>query len=338
MSISNILKTIDVPVWGKSFSRTEDQFLTSGYQMIGGSSVSNFESDATTPQEIMIACKAKRRRITGYLSEGIKLNATSEWEPIINTTGISQLNKGIGTLNTLGQLGFAGETSDGGHSAGSVIQQPWLDRKFWKHTAPFTLNYNFNLVSEESSLNDVVLPAIALLSFCYPRKVNNVKGVNTLKEGLGEFTSETANTKGGKNVLNAINEALQCYAIPGPSLRYGAQDKSGDNGDAVTIVIGNMFAFGACYLKSVNLEFSPNFDYAGYPTWCKCSIQAEAMDSNYCEENGDFNVSQFANNANNISDLVDSLNTTVEDAFKNIANIAKATMNAIGAFPQTIQG
>lgn len=338
MAISNILKTIDVPVWGKSFSRTEDQFLTSAYQMGSSAKLFGTDSDASIPQEIMIACKAKNRRITGYLSEGIKLTATSEWESIVNTAGISQLNKGIGTLNTLGQLGFAGESSNGGHTSGSVIQQPWLDRKFWKHTNPFTLNYNFNLVSEESSLYDVVLPAIALLSFCYPRKVSNVEVVEKIKNESNKYISSGSNTKGEMNLANAVNEALQTYAIPGPSLRYGAEGGVSDNGDAVTIVIGNLFAFGACYLKSVNLEFSPNFDYSGYPTWCKCSIQAEAMDSNYCEEDGSFNVSQFANSANNISNIVSALVTTTEDAAKNVANIAKATMNAIGAFPQTIQG
>ena len=47
-----------------------------------------------------------------------------------------------------------------------------------------------------------------------------------------------------------------------------------------------------------------------------------------------FNVSQWGNSANDISDLVKALSTTVEDTAKNAMNIAKATANCITAFPQ----
>lgn len=337
MPIMNTLKSLDLPVIGKSLYRTEDQFMPSDFAMEQGA----VKTDATIPQEIIIACKGKRRRVTGYLAEGVKLTGTSEWEDIVGTAGISTLNDGMSTVNNLGQLGFADIKQNGGNStAGSVIQQPWLDRKFWKHSKPFDLNFNFNFVSENSSKNDVFLPAIALLSFCYPRLVDNVELLEKTKEKIGEFAGDGTNTKGETNVLNAVKNSLKAFAIPGPSLMYGAKKDSngnatqGDNGDAVTIVVGNMFAFGACYLKQVIVEFSPNIDYSGYPVWCKCSISAEAMDSNYCEPNGDFNVSQWGNSANDISDLMKSLNTTVEDVAKNVMNIARATMNSITAYPQ----
>lgn len=340
MAIMNVLKSIDLPVIGKSLYRTEDQFLPSDFAMSNGA----IKTDATVPQEIIIACKGKRRRITGYLSEGVKLTGVSEWEDIASTAGISTLSSGVSTVNKLGQLGFANiaQKSDN-NTAGSVIQQPWLDRKFWKHSKPFNLDFNFNFVSEVSSKDEVFLPAIALLSFCYPREVNNVDLIEKSQQTLGSIAGDGTNTQGGKNVMAAAKEVLKAFAIPGPSLMYGATRDSqgnatqGDNGDAVTIVVGNMFAFGACYLKQVIIEFSPNIDYSGYPVWCKCSISAEAIDSNYCSPNGDFNVSQWGNSANDISDLVAALSTTVEDAAKNAMNIAKATANCITAFPQIMK-
>ena len=334
MPIMNVLKSIDLPVMGKSLYRTEDQFLPSTFAMTNGP----IQTDATIPQEIIIACKGKRRRVCGYLSEGVKLTGVSEWEDIASTAGISTLSSGISTVNKLGQLGFANIAQKGNNdTSGSVIQQPWLDRKFWKHSKPFDLSFNFNFVSETSSKDEVFLPAIALLSFCYPREVDNVDLIEKAQEFMG---NDGTNTKGKKNVMNAAKDVLKAFAIPGPSLMYGATKDNqsnatqGDNGDAVTIVVGNMFAFGACYLKQVVIEFSPNIDYSGYPVWCKCSISAEAMDSNYCNSDGSFNVSQWGNKANDISDLVQALSTTVEDAAKNTMNIAKATANCITALPQ----
>lgn len=337
----NALKSLDLPVIGKSLYRTEDQFLPSEFSMMNGPT----QTDATVPQEIIIACKGKRRRICGYLSEGVKLTGVSEWESIANTDGISTLSKGISTVNNLGQLGFANiAQTDGTNTAGSVIQQPWLDRKFWKHSKPFDLSFNFNFVSETSSKDEVFLPAIALLSFCYPREVDNVELIEQTNEFLGGVSGGKTNTKGKENVVDAARETvLKTFAIPGPSLMFGAtRDKQGnvtqgDNGDAVTIVVGNMFAFGACYLKQVVIEFSPNIDYSGYPVWCKCSVSAEAMDSNYCKSNGDFNVSQWGNDANDISKLIDALSTTVADAAQNTMNIAKATANCITALPQLLK-
>lgn len=337
MPIMNVLKSIDLPVIGKSLYRTEDQFLPSTFAMENGV----VKTDATIPQEIIIACKGKRRRVTGYLSEGVKLTGVAEWEDIASTAGISTLSNGISTVNKLGQLGFANiAQKNNNDTAGSVLQQPWLDRKFWKHSKPFDLSFNFNFVSETSSKDEVFLPAIALLSFCYPREVNNVDLVEKTQEKLESLSGSGTNTQGEKNVMGAAKDVLRAFAIPGPSLMYGATRDNqgnatqGDNGDAVTIVVGNMFAFGACYIKQVVIEFSPNIDYSGYPVWCKCSISAEAMDSNYCKSDGSFNVSQWGNSANDISDLVKALSTTVEDAAKNTMNIAKATANCITALPQ----
>lgn len=350
MPIANILKSIDVPVIGKSLFRTEDQFLPSDFAMSNGP-LGEGGSDATIPQEIIISCKNKRRRICGYLSEGVKLNGQSNWEFFTQGIGIDKLAKGLGTVNTLAQLGFTGTSDNKPYGAGASIQQPWVNRKFWKDSSPFTLDFNFNFVSETSSKEDVFLPAIALLSFCYPRAIDDTEIVKVLKNSITNLQNKVAdwtggvttgtNTKDNKSILDAGKDALRMFAIPGPSLMYGAkgnEEGQQDLGDAVTIVVGNMFAFGACYLKTVNLEFSPSFDYSGYPVWCKCQIQAEAMDSNICASDGSFMYGNIPDYSNNMAELLRSLQDIARQAAEDAVNIAKTTMNAIGAFPQLIKG
>lgn len=335
MPIANVLQSIDIPTFGKPNYRTEDEFIPNSYAMYNAPGGNGYET--SVPQEIMIACKGKRRRVVGYLSEGVKLNGVSNWEPIVNTTGISQLNTGLTKANTLGQLGFGGQTTSGGYSTGTGILQPWLNRQFWKGSDPFTLEFNFNLVAETSARDDVYLPAIALLSFCYPRLIDNVEIVENTKNTIDNtFATDMGDGSGRSTVIGALSKSvLNTFATPGPSLMYGAKgNKEGenDNGDAVTIVVGNTYAFGACYLTKVSLEESPNRDYTGYPTWCKCSVSARAMDSNFCSPDGDFMVSQWGDSASDMSDLVEALTVTTETLIKNAANIAKATWNSITAF------
>lgn len=321
------VKGINIPILGLPTFRTEDQFIPSikdqVIAQIGGGSI---------PQEIIIACKNKRRRVCGYLAEGVKLKAESNWKPITDNGVISQFQKGLSTVDSLTQLGIGGETKQGGSSAGTTIQQPWAERKFWAGSKPFTLDFNFNFVAEKDAQYDVFMPAQALLSFCYPREVANLKSAEALKSAGGQVISSDKNTKGGQNLAKAVSEAAKTYAIPGPSLMYGSdrEKEKGDNGDAVTISVGNMFAFGACYLKSVQIEFSPNIDWTGYPVWCKCTISAEAMDANYCNEDGSFLVGQFNNNQAALSNVMQALSDTIEQSAQDMANIAKKTMNAIG--------
>ena len=329
MAIANVLKSLDIPVLGMPVYKTEDQFLP---PIISGT-IGNEKSNL--PQEIIICCKGKRRRVCGYLSEGVKLTGTSEWEDITSTSGVSTLSELGTTVNKLGQIGLAANTK-GNSTAGSVLQQPWLGRKFWKRSKPFELSFSFNFVAETSALYDVFTPAETLLSFCYPRMVNNVEVVNALKSTLSGLNGGGTNTQGGSTVIGGLAQTMKTFAIPGPSLMYDGKNQK-DNGDAVSIVVGNMLAFGACYLKTVSLEFSPYIDYSGYPVWCKCSITAEAMDSNYCQPDGSFSINQWADSANDISGLLDGIRQTINDAAVNTMNIAKATVNAISAFGQIFE-
>lgn len=330
MALVNTLKTLNIPILGKPYSYTEDEFLNSGWTMLkGGNMSSTTMNDAGSPQEIMIACKNKRRRVTGYLSEGVTLEGVSEWKEFINEGLISTFSKGLTTVDTLAQMGFAGQTTGGGNSAGTSVRQPWMNRKFWNGSKPFTLNFNFNFVAESSAKDEVFAPAEALLSFCYPREIHNVELAEQLKSTWGDFSSSGTSTSGGPTVMNGISDAvLNTFAIPGPSLRYDPK-LSSDNGDAVTIVVGNMFAFGACYLKTVRLEFAPTIDYSGFPIWCKVSISAEAMDANYCDEQGNFFISQWSDSAAGLSSLMDAVTTTATQAAKDMMNIAKSTVNAL---------
>ena len=99
MAILNILKSLDLPVLGKSTYRTEDQFLSNNEFQLSNGALGQLMGNnaAANPQEIMIACKGKRRRVIGYLSQGVKLVGTSEWEDLVSTNGVSEMSHGVST-------------------------------------------------------------------------------------------------------------------------------------------------------------------------------------------------------------------------------------------------
>ena len=344
MSLVNSIEALELPILGQAYFRTEDQFLEPTFaNSLSGSN----KNDVSIPQEIIISCKNKRRRVRGFLSEGVKLSGSSKWNNFLSNSALTPLNKGLGTLDTLSQIG-AGDLAGGrddnpkGSTRGTSTQMPWMNRKVWNGTDPFSLQFSFNLVAEENSQTEVFEPAIALLSFLFPRTVSNVKIVETAQEFVGKHVSDTTNTDGKATIAQALLDLSKemTFAIPGPSLAYMTSEDGEnlleDNGDAVTIVIGNMFAFGGCYLKDVSIEFSSNVDFSGYPTWCKCSISFETMDTNYCMENGDFLLNTFPQSGKGLSELIDACNTTIKQAAIDTANIAKKTMNAIGFFGQGV--
>lgn len=321
MSLTNFI-TQDIPIFGEMFTRTEDQYISNLDDLgaLAGTGAGG------SPSEIIIACKNRRRRISGFLSEGVKISGRSEWKEMfgqgvmgLGNTAITQFSNVFQAVN------------------GTSLQQPWQNRKFWVSSKPFEFSFNFNFIAKNCAKTDVFLPAQALISFTYPRDLGTSDAIKDWLNNHG-FNLDQQNTSGGKTVTEAIVDSFaRAYAIPGPSIGYNTNTAAStppgtyDNqGDAVTITIGNMYAFGACYLENVDLEFSPVVDYSGYPIWCKCSIKATAMDANYCNEDGSFLISQYRNNQAALSDLVDAVATTTEKAARDALNIAKATTNAIG--------
>ena len=319
---SNIVGSLGIPEFGAAnFMRIEDQFITGSPNLVGtGSAKEN------NPQEIIIACKNKRRRVCGILNEGIKLSGESKWEEMFGG-GITALGGSIVNMVNKGLQGFRGTS----------IQQPWMNRKFWNSTKPFSFSFSFNFIEDGNGGKvDVFEPLQALLSFTFPRDLGTGDQIKKTLSNSQLLDMEQKNSDGGKGLLTAGVDALAMeFAIPGPSVRYSPDNKStsGDNyeksGDAVTLVIGNLFAFGGVYLEKVDVETSPNMDTYGYPLWAKCNVQATVMDVNYCQTNGDFMIGQFADSQGALSSLLDSIATFGSDLSEGVKNIFKATTKKI---------
>ena len=337
MAIAADYTNVDLPIMGAPFYHTEDLF----YSNSPLNSPETGQDAVSSPQEICISCKRKRRRVFGYLSEPITMEGSADWKPAFNSGSITAggiMAKAAETLSHAADNGFM-------LNFGTSFQQPWMQRMNWASSKPFTLNFAFNLISDTDGGVDVMSPAIALMSFLYPRLIkenevisggeNQSVGQATfaqIKQKLSKGWQVGPITLGGPNTLiGTAADSLNMWHIPGPSIRYGAKDNSGvvDDGDPVAITIGDMFAFGGCYLKTVKLEFSPNTDINGLPTWCKCTMSAQAMDSNYCQPDGTFLLSGFGDSAAAIGAYLDAAKKVTENVVKDTIKIAQTTYKGL---------
>lgn len=241
------------------------------------------ENGPSSGNEVIIACKTKNTRISGYISEGIKINGKAKWKEMFGG-GISAMTKGLlQTGSNITQL-----------VEGHTIQQPWMNRKFYESTEPFSFTFGINFVSQGNAEEEVYLPASYLLSLIYPREWgSNVAGDLLLK---GTKNGKQKGFIGRDTLAGTLINSMTDMVIPGPSLCYTGKEnpsKKQDVGDAVTITIGQMFAFGGVYLENIGVEFSSSFDTEGFPLYAKCSVTATCMDVNYCNTDGSFLISQY---------------------------------------------
>ncbi|MBR4397036.1 MAG: hypothetical protein IKS93_04200 [Methanobrevibacter sp.] len=314
IAITNYVKNL--PTLGKPQKITEDIFDSIN-------STGNGSTTENSLQEVIISCAHKRRRVCGLLNEGVKLSGTSEWQEIFGG-GITSIGGSVISLvNNVVQ-----------YKNGTSFQQPWMNRKFWKSTKPFSFNFSFNFVSDNNNgYLDVWEPAKALLSFTFPRQLKTAQSIKSSLNQTKLIDMNQTNTTGGKGMLEAVVDTVaNSYVIPGPAIGYGAEGtQDGNDGDPVTIVIGNLFAFGGVYLENVDVQFSPMMDSTGYPLWAKCDVKATAMDVNYCDEHGNFMLTQYGENQAALSDLVDSMQTFADDLVSGFSNIVESTKSALSA-------
>jgi hypothetical protein len=152
--------------YGKPQDWTEDMYSMKGDDT-GPQSTANFfgtnmgENNAQYPQEVIISCPNKMGRVRASMGGPIQLNVSSQWEPMFGGGIASMTNSILGTANQLIEW-----------SMGCTIQQPWMNRKNYKNTMPFTFTLPLNFVAIRDAKDDVVKPCLALVSFLYPRKYN----------------------------------------------------------------------------------------------------------------------------------------------------------------------
>ena len=128
--------------------------------------------DTVEPMEVVVKCPHKRKRISALMSGNIKINASAEWESVFDN-GIFALSSRLG-----GDI-----ASTVSWSTGLSVKQPWMNKKQWKSTKPFTLDIPIAFVSNMGDpKSEVYDPCMALLSLLYPRQV----GYSDVKEQYGQ--------------------------------------------------------------------------------------------------------------------------------------------------------
>ena len=310
MAISNIIQlTKNLPVYTEKLTFNEDEFNVTENQIV---TITRYKGG--TSQSLIT--------INGILSENLNLKIHSNWESLNSNSIFGTITEGLTTLSNAGELGLTSKTGGGGVS----FIQPWNNRKFWAGTDPFPLNFSMTFFSQGNSKTDVFDPVIQLVSLCMPRETENV--IEDVVSKIPLVNLNAPNVKGQSNLIKAITEAVETYSIPGPSLYFKGAGKSEGQGDATTIVIGNMFAFGGCYITDVEAEWSSTFDSQGYPIWCKVSVSAQAMDSNTVKSDGIWNTQQYRNNQAGLSKFLESAKTTITTFIDDFANVFKKSVDA----------
>lgn len=273
---------------------------------------------------ITISCKTKGTTVYGYLSENIKIDGQAKWKEMFGG-GIMALGKGAVQIGSnIAQL-----------KDGVSIQQPWMNRKYYESTSPFSFTFGINFVSktDNQAYSEVYAPAQYLLSLIYPRSTDNRSYAKDALNAMGINTKAEVKHESGKGtrtLVNAVTNAVTDFVIPGPSIAFTNEGETASyKGDAVTIVIGQAFAFGGVYLEDVGVEMSKSFDSSGYPLYARCTVKATCMDVNFCNSDGTFLISQYgAGQYEAISNLIDSIEESLEDTKQDVTNFAKA----IGTF------
>ena len=323
--------------YGQSTNWIEDQYnmntVSNAYSpksiSFSGDSSSFGSGKAAYPQEVIISCANKQGRVRGSLSGNIGLNIQAEWQEIFQG-GIASMVGGIlGTANSLVQYRF-----------GQTIQQPWMNRKIYKNTKPFSFTLPINFVAidngEHNAKNEVVMPCLALISFLYPRKYKS--GNSTVLDYVQEkardveamnipFISSGAGYIAEGDETGAVNSILNAFTIwniPGPSLLKETDDTSQEKGDAVDVIIGNMFNLGNCYLENVNVQFGSSFDSQGYPLSAHVEVKCTCADSVVCNNKGDMFVNKIDDQAGQLNNILTSVGGAIEKTTESIGKLFSA--------------
>lgn len=320
------------------FITTEDEY-SDGIKL---SLTSSFNA-APSPQEVIIKCQNKNRRVCSYLSSPIKFSGKANWKEMFGGGLGSAVGTGISALNNIAQY-FKGVT----------IQQPWMNKKLYQSTNPISFTLDLNFVAEEDAKADVWDPLVALLSFVYPRllqgsgtfeKTDKVTGVTTKTtysgdmNALGYLGAATGNeycqkqatiyqTPNDSKSSIATNDAgvvaaaanlCKLYSIPGPGLREGY-------GDKVEVIIGKYMAFSDCYVENVDIELGNVMNSDGYPLQGNAKVTVVNSTSNVVKWVGDdyqFFISGFEDSGKEVDEFMKVLGNRASKVAETFSNVTE---------------
>ena len=322
--------------YGKPTDWVEDEYAMNKNVSEGGATSISADrgfgdNSAQYPQEVIITCANKKGRVRASLSGNLTLNIQSEWTEMFSG-GIAAMSSSIlGIGNQLAQWGL-----------GATIQQPWMNRKNYKNTKPFSFNLPLNFVAIDSAKFDVVMPVLALVSFCYPRKYTpvtkeenntsketpvNQPGVNIVEAMGGDsIIGKWAKSQGDNSLIGSVLDLFEVWEIPGPSLLTASEREGVHKGDSVDIIVGKMFNLGNCYLEGVNITFGSAFDNNGYPLSAKVDVKCTCADTVVCTSDGNLLVNEYYDMSAQVDKVVTAAQNTAENLVNKLVDFGKSVL------------
>ena len=288
---------------------------------------SGYPGNPSEPMEVIIKCPHKRKKVCALTTGGISISATANWKSIFDSGVASVLKQGMNSIS--GTLSWM---------QGQSVMQPWMNRKVWESTQPFTVTIPISFVSTlGDAKSEVYDPIMALLSFCYPRQYGlgengttgkyhpdqSVSALTTFQKlvskvstgmdkiglsAIGSYINEFKATD-DTTAIGAMLNSFKLYNIPGPALN--TQDK--ELGDPVSIMIGPAFNLGVVYLKDVKIDSSKTLDPSGYPLAAKVTLTAEPANACYCKPDGNLVIfDQWEEGTEDINNMINRFGEAVE--------------------------
>ena len=316
----------------KNFQIEEDNYIISTYKKENG--------NTNDPQAVSFICQGKHRMVTGLLKKSFSLSAKASWNPVIGGCIMTKPLKTVSdTLNNV--LSW---------SEGKTVQQPWFNRKIYSSTNPLNFNLNVVFYAEDDPIKEVWEPCKALLAFMYPRlagdeddggKMSNY----VMKQLINRLGEENKSVKvlgktfqyGEKitkdTIVGAMTNAMKLYTPPGPTVGYDPKNSEIDKenqGDPVTVQIGQLWNLQGCYIESVEINFVNGWSKDGYPLAADVTVSVTLMDSCYTDSNGElFGFTEFGDNAEGIADIV---NKTRDKVWELTADGVTMVEKAVGFY------
>jgi hypothetical protein len=218
---------------------------------------------AATPQKVVLkrsfsgnsVAKQKSISITGLLSGPLQFHVNSHWQSLLNGAN--------GAVGSIASSILSGADTIAQTVAGRSIRQPWFGRKTWQGTDPLSFVVPMEFVAYVDAKTEVYDPMVGLMSLLYPRASN---------EAYSEDTTALLST----------------YFIPGPTLFYPSELIKNNTGDTISVTVGSLISFSACYVEGLTITVYNSFTPDGYPQRISCTVSVTSMDTPFVNQDGTF--------------------------------------------------
>jgi len=196
------------------------------------------------PDAYTVQVENKDWIVNAVLQDKLSLSVTSEWEPFVDMSGVSNLIHGAVQFTT--------------HKA---LIARWTSRRIWKGTSPLRITLTLKFEAIYDAGNEVTDACLALQQMVLPAKGTELLGAIPLLDPPGP--SPHLLDQDGKNSGKYI-EAVDKWAKEG--------------GDTINIVIGKLMEFKSVIIKDVRTDIEPKFTADGNPVSATVDIIFETYE------------------------------------------------------------